>query len=61
MADYSNLPDFGSLPKVQGMPQGCAWGPFRKDGKKYHLGCLKLFTPKVVQEAYKEAKSGRWE
>lgn len=58
MVDYSHLPDFDSLPKVQGMPQGCAWGFFDKDGKKDHLGCLNLLTPKVVQEAYKEARDG---
>ncbi|OAP56002.1 hypothetical protein AYL99_10154 [Fonsecaea erecta] len=58
MADYSNLPDFDSLPKVEGMPQGCAWGVFDKDGKKDHLGCINLLTPTVVQEAFKEARDG---
>jgi hypothetical protein len=58
MADYTNLPDFDSLPKVKDMPQGCAWGVFDKDGKKDHLGCLNLLTPKVIQEAYKEARDG---
>ncbi|KAH8754657.1 hypothetical protein F5882DRAFT_308229 [Hyaloscypha sp. PMI_1271] len=58
MADYSNLPDFDSLPPVENMPQGCAWGIFDNDGKKDHLGCLNLLTPKVVQEAYKEARDG---
>lgn len=58
MADYSNLPDFDSLPKVEGMPQGCAWGIFDKDGKKDHLGCVNLLTPKVVQAALKEAVDG---
>ncbi|KAH8701263.1 hypothetical protein GQ44DRAFT_744080 [Phaeosphaeriaceae sp. PMI808] len=45
MADYGNLPDFDSLPPVKGMPQGCAWGIFDKDGKKDHLGCINLLTP----------------
>ncbi|EXJ60782.1 hypothetical protein A1O7_04935 [Cladophialophora yegresii CBS 114405] len=58
MADYSNLPDFDSLPKVEGMPQGCAWGIFDKDGKKDHLGCLNLLTPAVVKEAVKEVQEG---
>ena len=58
MADYSNLPDFDDLPKVEGMPQGCAWGIFDKDGKKDHLGCLNLLTPSVIQEAFKEARDG---
>lgn len=56
--DYSNLPNFDSLPAVEGMPQGCAWGIFDRDGIKDHLGCLNLLTSKVVQEAYKEARDG---
>ena len=56
--DYTNLPDFDSLPEVKGMPQGCAWGVFDKDGKKDHLGCVNLLTPAVVKAAYKEAKDG---
>lgn len=58
MSDYSNLPDFDSLPPVEGMPQGCAWGLFDKNGKKDHLGCLNLLTPQVVQNAFKEATDG---
>lgn len=58
MADYSNIPDFDSLPKVKDMPQGCVWGIFDKDGKKDHLGCLNLLSPAVVKEAYKEARDG---
>jgi len=58
MSDYSNLPSFDSLPKVEGMPQGCAWGIFDKNGKKDHLGCINLLTPSVVQNAFKEAKDG---
>ena len=56
--DYSNIPDFDSLPAVKDMPQGCAWGIFDKDGKKDHLGCLNLLTPTVVQGALKEATDG---
>lgn len=56
--DWSNIPDFDSLPPVKDMPQGCAWGVFDKDGKKDHLGCLNLLTPKVVQAAFKEARDG---
>lgn len=58
MADYSALPDFDSLPPVKNMPQGCAWGLFDKGGKKDCIGCLNLLTPKVVQEAFKEARDG---
>lgn len=58
MAQLPVLPDFDSLPPVPGMPQGCAWGLFDKDGKKDHLGCLNLLTPEVVKDAYAEAYSG---
>jgi hypothetical protein len=58
MSDYSNLPDFDALPPVKGMPQGCAWGLFDKNGKKDHLGCLNLLTPEVIKAAYEEAREG---
>ena len=58
MSDYSNIPDFDSLPAVKGMPQGTAWGIFDKDGKKDLYGCLNLLTPSVVKAAYAEAKDG---
>ncbi|CAG2001443.1 hypothetical protein QX201_010765 [Fusarium graminearum] len=58
MAESFNLPDFDSLPKVEGMPQGCAWGVFDKDGQKDRIGCLNLLTPRVIQEALKEAYDG---
>ncbi|CEI63603.1 unnamed protein product [Fusarium venenatum] len=57
MASLS-VPDFDSLPPVKGMPKGCAWGVFDKDGKKDHLGCINFLTPHVVREAYKEARDG---
>lgn len=56
--DYTKLPKFDDLPAVEGMPHGCAWGLFDKDGKKDHLGCLNLLTPPVVQRALKEAHEG---
>ncbi|KAJ5094897.1 hypothetical protein N7532_007188 [Penicillium argentinense] len=58
-SDYSNLPSFDDLPPVRGMPQGCAWGLFDKDGEKDYLGCLNLLTPAVVQAALKEARDGQ--
>jgi hypothetical protein len=58
MADFDNLPDFDALPPVQGMPQGCAWGIFDRGGSKDYLGCLNLLTPRVKQEACKEARDG---
>ena len=47
----SNLPNFDDLPAVPGMPQGCAWGIFDKDGKKDNLGCLNKLTPSIVSSA----------
>ncbi|RMZ78211.1 hypothetical protein DV738_g4002, partial [Chaetothyriales sp. CBS 135597] len=58
MAPSLNLPDFDSLPPVEGLPQGTAWGIFDKDGKKDVVGSLNLLTPDVVKEAYKEARDG---
>jgi hypothetical protein len=52
------LPDFDRLPKVKGMPQGCAWGVFDKDGKKDVLGTINLLTPDVVKAAVAEVKEG---
>lgn len=54
----SSYPDFDDLPKVEGMPQGCAWGVFDKDGKKDVLGTLNFLTPQVVQAAAAEVKAG---
>ncbi|KAI3399306.1 hypothetical protein diail_7261 [Diaporthe ilicicola] len=52
------IPDFHDLPIVEGMPQGCAWGVFDKDGKKDLLGTLNLLTPDVVAAAATEVKDG---
>lgn len=54
----SKLPDFDDLPKIEGMPQGAAWGLWDKDGKKDVYGKLNLLTPDVVKAAYAEAKEG---
>lgn len=53
-----DIPDFDHLPKVEGMPQGCAWAIFDKDGKKDLLGTLNLLTPAVVKAAAAEVKDG---
>ncbi|KAF3760358.1 hypothetical protein M406DRAFT_297135 [Cryphonectria parasitica EP155] len=53
-----SIPDFDHLPAVEGMPQGCAWGVFDKDGKKDLLGTLNLLTPAVVAAAAAEVKDG---
>ncbi|KAJ9657552.1 hypothetical protein H2201_008153 [Coniosporium apollinis] len=58
MSDSMNVPDFDDLPQVEGMPQGCAWGVFDKDGKKDVIGTLNLLTPDVVKAAAAEVKEG---
>lgn len=58
MSDPSTIPDFDDLPPVPGMPQGCAWGIFDRDGKKDTLGTLNLLTPSVVKAAASEIKEG---
>jgi len=32
------FPAFEDLPKINGMPQGCVWGLYDKDGKKDEAG-----------------------
>jgi len=54
----SKIPDFDSLPEVKGMPKGCAWGVYDKDGKKDVYGTLNNITPEILQDAYKELKDG---
>lgn len=52
------LPNFDDLPPVEGMPQGCAWGVFDKNGNKDLLGTLNLLTPEVVRDAAAEVRQG---
>ncbi|KAH7150328.1 hypothetical protein B0J13DRAFT_583604 [Dactylonectria estremocensis] len=54
----NSVPDFDALPKVDGMPQGCAWGVFDRDGKKDMVGTLNFLTPDVVKAAASEVKDG---
>jgi hypothetical protein len=55
---FSMVPDFDDLPAVEGMPQGCAWGVFDRNGQKDLRGTLNLLTPEVVAAACKEARDG---
>lgn len=58
MCNSSTIPDFDELPPVPGMPQGCAWGIFDRNGQKDTLGTLNLLTPEVVKKAAAEIKEG---
>lgn len=53
-----NIPDYKDLPPVPGMPPGCAWGVWDKDGVKDEVGSLNILTPEVVLEAKKEIQTG---
>ncbi|KAK5268416.1 hypothetical protein LTR96_006123 [Exophiala xenobiotica] len=52
------LPDFDNLPPVEGLPKGCAWGVFDKDGQKDTLGTLNLLDRETVLNAAHELKLG---
>lgn len=54
----SDLPDFKDMPPVKGMPRGCAWGLFDKNGKRDQVGKLNLLTPGVALEAKEEIQTG---
>jgi len=54
----ATLPDFDSLPPVEGFPQGCAWGLFDADGKKDTLGTLNLLDVQTVRKAAQEIVVG---
>jgi hypothetical protein len=54
----SSVPDFDSLPPVEGMPPGCAWGVFDKEGRKDVFGCLNKVNPGTVLAAATEIKEG---
>lgn len=56
--DPASVPDFDDLPKVEGQPQGCAWGIFDKDGHKDLFGTLNFLTPKIIAAAAAEVRDG---
>jgi hypothetical protein len=56
--DPATVPAFDDLPKVKGMPQGCAWGVFDREGKKDVFGTLNFLTPEIVKSASREVKDG---
>lgn len=58
MSDF-NLPSWKDLPGVEGMPHGCAWGLFDKDGVRDEIGTLNLLTPETVLQARDEIQTGK--
>ncbi|KAI8293395.1 hypothetical protein K4K59_005772 [Colletotrichum sp. SAR11_240] len=58
MGSTLNLPDYDDLPPVEGMPKGCAWGIFDKNGEKDIYGTLNLLTPEAIKAAGAEVRDG---
>lgn len=54
----SDLPAWKDIPEVPGMPKGCAWGLFDKDGQRDQVGTLNLLTPETVLRAKEEIVHG---
>ncbi|KAF1987883.1 hypothetical protein K402DRAFT_329700 [Aulographum hederae CBS 113979] len=54
-----NLPTYNDMPPVEGMPHGCAWGLFDKDGVRDEVGTLNHLTPSVVARAAQEINTGK--
>jgi hypothetical protein len=55
---WSELPVWDEIPIVPGMPKGCAWGLYDKDGKRDQLGTLNLITSETILEAKNEIQHG---
>lgn len=53
-----DLPTFDDLPLVRGLPKGCTWGLWDREGVQDELGTLNLLTPSVVREAAREIQYG---
>ncbi|KAM0343942.1 hypothetical protein ACHAPU_007996 [Fusarium lateritium] len=56
--NMNSVPDYDDLPQLKGMPKGCAWGVFDRDGEKDKVGTLNFLTPEVVCNAALEVKDG---
>jgi hypothetical protein len=52
------LPSWKNLPPVKGMPQGCAWGLFDKEGIRDEVGTLNLLSSGTVLKAREEIQAG---
>ncbi|KAJ9611196.1 hypothetical protein H2200_004379 [Cladophialophora chaetospira] len=55
---WKDLPDWENIPQVPGMPHGCAWGLFDKDGQRDQVGTLNLLTPEIIIKAKDEIEHG---
>ncbi|CRK36803.1 hypothetical protein BN1723_015127 [Verticillium longisporum] len=53
-----NVPTYDDLPPVDGMPRGCVWGVFDKDGKKDLFGTLNHLTTATIKAAAAEVQDG---
>jgi hypothetical protein len=56
--EAEDLPSYEDIPPVKGMPHGCAWGLWDRNGEKDQLGSLNMLTPAKVLAAKQEIKVG---
>ncbi|ODV92414.1 hypothetical protein CANCADRAFT_30580 [Tortispora caseinolytica NRRL Y-17796] len=49
---------FHELPIKEGLPEGCAWGVFDRDGQKDSKGTLNFVTPEITKAACSTVKLG---
>lgn len=54
----SDLPSFDDIPTIDGLPKGCTWGLWDRDGVRDELGTLNLLTSEVVKKARQEISEG---
>ncbi|KAK6383965.1 hypothetical protein LTS17_003257 [Exophiala oligosperma] len=52
------VPSYDELPPVEGMPHGCTWGLWDREGQKDELGTLNLLTPATILAARNEIQHG---
>lgn len=53
-----HLPSFADIPDVPGLPKGCTWGLWDRDGVRDELGTLNFLTADTVKRAAGEIQEG---
>jgi len=56
--DVLIVPSYAELPAVAGMPLGCTWGLWDREGRPDELGTLNLLTPSTILAAKDEIRYG---
>lgn len=57
--DAHHLPSWKDMPAVVGMPHGCAWGLFDKNGVPDEVGTINLLNRSAVVTASREIITGK--